>query len=414
VGSRPRIAVHDFSGHPFQLQLSRALASRGYDVLHLHCASYTSGKGNTAGSSDDPATFELDHIDLGEAFARYQFRKRRTQERRYADMAIERLRRFRPDVIISCNVPLLAHRRIQRWAQASGIAFVFWHQDFYGTAMREAVRARLPVIGSAVGSWFEHVERDLLATSDAIVGISDDFAARHRRWGIDPAKTTIIENWAPLDELPPRPRVNEWSEHHGLSATTNLLYSGTLGMKHNPKLLVELAAAFRSQPDVRVVVISEGQGGDWLAEQREVEHLSNLVLLPYQPYGALPQVLASGDVLLAILEPSAAAYSVPSKVLTYHCAQRAMLCAMPSTNLAARITTREGSGLVVDVDDVDGFVNAARHLVDDPQRRAAMGDSARRYAERTFDIEAITDRFLGVVEQAVDSAHRTTQHVRTP
>ena len=34
-----RILVHDYAGHPFQVQLSRALAQRGHDVLHAYCAS---------------------------------------------------------------------------------------------------------------------------------------------------------------------------------------------------------------------------------------------------------------------------------------------------------------------------------------------------------------------------------------
>ena len=34
-----KIIVHDYAGHPFQVQLSRRLASRGHEVLHLYCAS---------------------------------------------------------------------------------------------------------------------------------------------------------------------------------------------------------------------------------------------------------------------------------------------------------------------------------------------------------------------------------------
>src|SRR5262245_65296140 len=40
-----RILVHDFAGHPFQIDLSRALARRGHIVQHVYCGSYTSGKG---------------------------------------------------------------------------------------------------------------------------------------------------------------------------------------------------------------------------------------------------------------------------------------------------------------------------------------------------------------------------------
>ena len=39
VGARPqrslRVLVHDFAGHPFQIDLSRALARRGHTVRHV-------------------------------------------------------------------------------------------------------------------------------------------------------------------------------------------------------------------------------------------------------------------------------------------------------------------------------------------------------------------------------------------
>jgi hypothetical protein len=33
-----RVVVHDYAGHPFQVELSRALAARGQDVFHLYRA----------------------------------------------------------------------------------------------------------------------------------------------------------------------------------------------------------------------------------------------------------------------------------------------------------------------------------------------------------------------------------------
>jgi hypothetical protein len=35
-----RVNLHDFTGHPFQVQLARALAARGHDVLHLYAGQY--------------------------------------------------------------------------------------------------------------------------------------------------------------------------------------------------------------------------------------------------------------------------------------------------------------------------------------------------------------------------------------
>lgn len=399
-----RFVVHDFSGHPFQLQLSRELARRGHSVLHLHCGSYPSGKGDTtAPDGENPAALLIESIDLAEPFDRYHPRKRFQQESSYGKLAIDRIGRFEPDVLISCNVPLFAHGRIQRWAQSKGITFVFWHQDFYGVAMREAATEKIPVVGGLAGRWMERTERKLLDTSDGVIGISDAFARRYADWGIEPGTRAIIENWAPIEELPVVDHDNDWSRRHGLADTVNLIYSGTLGLKHNPSLLTAVAETFRDDDAVRVVVVSEGMGADWLAEEKDNRGLDNLVLLPYQPYDALPSVLGAGDVLLAILESTAGGFSVPSKVLTYLCAQRALLAAIPADNLAARVIERAQAGVVVGATDTEAFVMAAKSLVEDPETRARFGRAARGYAEEAFDIVSIADRFEDVVGVAAEA-----------
>jgi glycosyltransferase involved in cell wall biosynthesis len=97
--------------------------------------------------------------------------------------------------------------------------------------------------------------------------------------------------------------------------------------------------------------------------------------------------------LIAVLEAEAGIFSVPSKVLTYHCAGKPILAAMPSANLASRIILREDSGITVEPDDLDGFQSAARQLRKDDAMRQRRGESARAYAEREFDIQRIADRF---------------------
>ena len=156
---------------------------------------------------------------------------------------------------------------------------------------------------------------------------------------------------------------------------------------------------FRSDERVRVVVCTEGPGGDWLAEAKAREGLDNLLLLPFQPFPAMPDVLGSADVLVAILEPDAGVFSVPSKVLTYLCAARPLLLAMPPENLAARIVTREQAGLVVAPDQPDAFLQAAQRLRDEEVLREEAGAHARSYALRTFPIATTSSIFLNILSK---------------
>ncbi len=226
--------------------------------------------------------------------------------------------------------------------------------------------------------------------------ISEDFLPQLRRWGIVEKTFSVIENWAPLDELPQLSRENAWAEEHALSGHAVFLYSGTLGFKHDPGLLLELARWARPTGRGRRRRLG-GAGADWLAEHGRNEPA--LRLLPYQPHDRLPEVLASADVLVALLEPEAGAFSVPSKVLTYLCAARPLLVSVPTDNLAARVVERSGGGVVVRPGDASVFLGAAARLLADEGLRVEFGMRGRAYAESAFDVDSVARRFEEVLER---------------
>lgn len=386
-----RVLVHDYPGHAFPVQLSRALARQGHAVRHLCFKEFQAPKGPIEPRSDDPAGFELGFLDLGAPFEKHSFAKRWGQERKLGALARADIARWRPDVALAGNAPLDVQAGSLAGARDAGAGFVYWLQDLVGVAIRKILGRKLPLLGDGIGLYYEAMERRLLRRSDAVVAITADFEPLLARWGVSNVHT--IENWAAREEIAMHPRDNAFAREHGLIGKTVFLYSGTLGMKHDPSLLRDLAAA---SPDARVVVISEGPGADWLADQA----LANLRVLPFQPFSRLGEILASADVLVAVLEADAGVFSVPSKVLTYLCAGRPILAAIPPENLAARLIGREGAGLAVSPADRAGFLAAAKALAANPDLRASQGAKALDYAGRTFDIAAIAARFSAILETA--------------
>jgi len=390
-----RVVLCDYFGHAFPAQLARALAARGHDVLHLHCTSFVAGKGRLERTEADPPGVEFAAVDLGQPFAKYDVLRRVAHERKTACALVGRAREFRPDVVLSI-APLIVQQQLQRAARDVGAGFVFWQQDVMSLAARRVLGHRSRIAGSAAEPVVASLERRLLRRSDAVVAISEDFLPLLRRWGVGEARVVVIENWAPLAELPSLPRDNAWASEHGLDGKAVFLYSGTLGFKHDPSLLLELARRAGTR-DALVVVVSEGPGADWLAEHGAGEQA--LRLLPYQPYERLPEVLASADVLVAVLEAEAGAFSVPSKVLAYLCAARPLLVSMPSDNLAARVVERSGGGILVPPHDAPALWAGAEALLDDEPRRSELSRRARDYAEATFDLERIASRFEELLER---------------
>jgi glycosyltransferase involved in cell wall biosynthesis len=114
-------------------------------------------------------------------------------------------------------------------------------------------------------------------------------------------------------------------------------------------------------------------------------------------------------VLVALLEPTAGTFSVPSKVLSYLCAGRPILGAIPAENLAARTIERAGAGLVVSPTDTEAFLLGAKQLRIDTRLRQVAGRCARAYAEATFDTDVVTDRFTSVIDQVVTPGLRAAR-----
>lgn len=392
-----RVVVHDFSGHPFQAQLARSLARRGIQVTHVYCSSFQTPHG--AVGDGDGSGFRSVGIELRREFSKYSAIRRALQEVEYGWRFVREMGRASPHVVISANAPLISALVLQVGLRVRRIPVVFWQQDIYSMALTQHFDKQGGALSRLVGRMFVTIEKWLLKSSSQVVVISEDFLSLLDEWGIASPKVTVVRNWAPLEEVGVSPRPNPWSErHHITDDQTVLLYAGTLGLKHEPNMLLALAEAFADRPDVRVIVASEGLGANWLAERIDGEELE---LIPFQPYADLPDMLGSGDVLLVLLEPDAGVFSVPSKVLTYHCAGRAILGAIPHENLAARTIESHGAGIVVDPGDADGFVSAARALIDEPALRIRMGAAARQAAEKEFDIDTITDEFVDVLTAAL-------------
>jgi glycosyltransferase involved in cell wall biosynthesis len=398
-----RILIHDFAGHPFQVDLSREFARRGHSVLHAYCPEVTTGQGRLTKGGDDPLALTIRPVRLGRSFSRYSLLRRPRDEIAYGRALAGHIDTFIPDVVISANAPLLSQRHARERVRKRGAAFIYWLQDLLGVGAALQLRRRFGPLARLPGGALERVERSVLVSSEAIVSNTEGFLPVLQAMGVDADRVHVIENWAPITELPMRTRRNQWASDHGVSERFVFLYSGTLGLKHSPELLVDLAQRFRDDRGVAVVVVSEGLGADWLRVQADSNSLENLLVFGYEPYERLPDVLATADVLVALLQPSAGVFSVPSKILTYLCAGRPLLASLPSENLAARTIGDAGAGIVTPAADEPAFLSSAERLRNDPTLRLQMGKAARTYAETTFRVNRIADRFEKVLLTAASS-----------
>ncbi|MET9447468.1 glycosyltransferase family 4 protein [Streptomyces cinerochromogenes] len=398
-----RILVHDYSGHPFQAQLSRELARRGHEVVHSTCTAYVSGKGDLA---SDVSGLRFATIGDGVRLRKEAYVRRLGQETRLGLELARQVRREKPDVALLSNLPIPVLVATAAVLGRLRIPWVLWHQDVTAVALKSFAAGGVARSMGLAAKVFGAGEKWSARQAAAVVVIADSFVRVHEQWGTA-GKVTVIPNWAPLDEIVPVERANAWSAEHGLNDVRTVLYSGTLGLKHNPELLVRLAERLRDQGSpVRLVVVNDGPAVPVLRDAAAARGVE-LTLLPFQPYERLSEVLGTGDVLVVLLDPDAGQFSVPSKTLSYLCAGRPVLGLMPADNLAARLLRQAGSAVFPPGEQALGAAAAwIRDLLSDPARAERLGKESRALAEREFALESCASRFETILRDAAGHRRR--------
>ncbi len=390
-----RLVLHDYGGYAFTLQLAEYLARNGCCVFYIHGGTMQAVQRAKVNSPNlQLPELKIDTVQISRPFAKYSFIRRWFQEREYARLLVQKIRCIDPDIVISSTSPLDVQNALQKYTRKHGKKFIFWWQDITGLATQKILSQKNSLLGFVVGSYYKSLERNLLRHSDKVIAIADEFSAQYQTWGLAEEKFSIIPNWAPLEEIPLLPKDNPWSRVHGFNDKFVFLYTGILGLKHNPGIFLTLADYFQDDPLVQIVVVSQGLGADWLKNQ---EVRPNLHLFPFQAVEDYPAVLASGDVLVAAIEDHAGAYSVPSKTLTYLCAGRPTLLSAPLENQAARLLASIKGGLAVPPLRDDLLCQAAGRLRQNSDLCITMGNNSRLYALENFKIDRIGAAFREIL-----------------
>jgi len=395
--SAARILVHDYAGHVAQVEVSRELARRGYQVLHLYAAGLETPRGALERRPGDPPTFDVQPVFFKGKFQKHNYVRRQIQEIEYGTPLTKAVLAFKPDIVLSANTPLIPQAQLQLACRRAKMPFIFWMTDIYCLAVQGGVREKLGWVGKAIVSFYRRLECFLVRHADGVIVITERFREILAGWRVERKDVRVIPVCAPFEEIKVGERDNAWAKANGFANTVNIVYSGTLGTKHNPNLISALAQQL-ADLDVRIIVISEGLGAEFLKAEKRTKRLGHLHILPFQQFEVFSNVLATADILLAILEPDAANYSIPSKVLSQMCSGRPQVVAVPSDNIVSTLICDAQSGIVVSPDDERAFVAAVRRLLNEPNHRAQMGLRGRAFVERELGIRRLGDDYISAVE----------------
>ncbi len=219
-------------------------------------------------------------------------------------------------------------------------------------------------------------------------------------------RVVLFPNWVDVDLLQPRAAEapNRFRSEMGLTGKTVLLYSGNMGKKQGLEVLAPLAEALLDDPQVHFLFCGDGAFRPQLESM--VQGMPNVTLLPLQPLEALNDLLNCADIHLLPQRGDAADLVMPSKLTGMLSSGRPTIAtAAQGTQVAGVVGgvpgDHEATGVVVPAGDLPALVEAVRSLAGDPERRSALGATAREYAVKHLGRDQVLLQFERDLESAV-------------
>jgi colanic acid biosynthesis glycosyl transferase WcaI len=234
----------------------------------------------------------------------------------------------------------------------------------------------------AINALLERLNRFMVSRAVRIVALGDTMASRliHGK-GADPAKVTVIHNWADISAIVPSDKRNEFAVRHGLDSKFVVLHAGNIGLSQNLDVVIEAASLLKARADILILFIGDGNRRIALESAAKSKGLDNVRFLPFQPRDQLRWTYASSDVCLVSLKPGLAGYIVPSKLYPILAAGRPYIAAVEAVSEVAALTQRHRCGVLVEPGDAAQLADTIARLADSHSERQAMGVRARAASE---------------------------------
>lgn len=277
-----------------------------------------------------------------------------------------------------------------------GCKIVYNLQDIFPDSLANTGLAKRGGLLWKIGRKIENLT---YRNADVIVVISEDFKKNILAKGVPEEKIVMIRNWVDETAVVDVPRSeNPLFDTYGLDREKfYVCYSGNIGMTQNMDMLLDVAASLQDNENIGFILVGEGAYKKQVEERIAADGITNVTLMPFQPYEQISQVFSLGDCGLIISKKGVGSNSVPSKTWSVMSASRPVLASFDKGSELDDIVTGSGCGICVDANDPDAFREAILRLAADKAACAEMGKNGRCYIEENLTRAIGTAKWVDVM-----------------
>lgn len=202
--------------------------------------------------------------------------------------------------------------------------------------------------------------------------------------GISEKKVTFIPYGTDTEMFHPRVDGSSIRKRFGLQDKFVVLYAGAMGPANDIYTILRAADRLRNESKIRFVFFGAGKDLEHIQLDARDKHLENVIFAGVAPKKQMPEVVASADICLAILQNIPMFRTTyPNKVFDYMAAGRATVLVIDG--VIREVIEASNGGVFVTPGDDALLAKTILELSRDPQRVQQLARNAREYLVKNLD-----------------------------
>ena len=281
------------------------------------------------------------------------------------------------------------------------VPFVYNLQDIFPDSLAGTGLAKKGGLLWKIG---RAIENFTYRNADKIIVISQDFKKNIMAKGVPEDKIVVVYNWVDQNSVKDIPRSeNKLFAMYGLDPSKfYVTYNGNIGLTQNMDMLLEVAKSLEANENIHFVLVGNGAYLEQVKRIVADRNISNVHLLPFQPYEDISHVFSLGDVSLVISKPGVGANSVPSKTWSIMSASRPVLANFDENELKT-IIEKNNCGIFTKAGDKVAFTDAILKLYNDRDLCKEFGRNGRQFVMDNLTKEVGTQKYVDVIKSVASS-----------
>jgi colanic acid biosynthesis glycosyl transferase WcaI len=212
--------------------------------------------------------------------------------------------------------------------------------------------------------------------------ISDSFRQELHEMGVPDEKMALVYDWVDTEFIHPMTHDNSFVRENGLIGKFVVLYAGNLGLSQGLETVLASAEILAKHKDISFVFVGEGTSHEHLVSEAGHRQLKNVKFIPFQPRERLPEVMASADISLVVLQRGIGNDSIPSKTFSIFASGRPVIASIDEGSGAWKLIEMAEAGLCIPPDEPVRMADAILKLKNDDELRKRLGANGRDWAEQ--------------------------------